>query len=148
MKNLEMIMYIIQGKMFPFFPIASELEYNNYNKVDLFDSIHKGDIRSVKEGIKSGISVDLRNDKDQTLLHYAIMYRQVEIAKFLIFSGANLYLSDNRGNLVIDLIKDRGLSSILPYSKKEDMVDSNRLDELEEMDYSIELSGNQNDNNI
>lgn len=138
-------MYIMQGKMFPFFPITNELEYNNYNKVDLFDSIHKGDIRSVKKGIKSGISVDLRNDKDQTLLHYAIMYRQVEIAKFLIFSGANLDLSDNRGNLVIDLIKDRGLSSILPYSKKEDVVDSNRLDELEEMDYSIELSGNQND---
>ena len=82
-----------------------------YTKVEenMFDLIYKGDYKAVCSRIKKGVSVNLRNDQDQTLLHYAVLYNQVKIAKFLIFLGADLDSKDKFGQTVREVIKKYNL---------------------------------------
>ena len=78
-----------------------------YIKVEenMFDLIHRGNYEAVYSRIKKGTSVNLRNDQDQTLLHYAVLYNQVKIAKFLISFGADLNKKDKFGQTVRDVIQ-------------------------------------------
>ena len=82
-----------------------------YTKVEenMFDLVYKGDYKAVCSGIKKGASVNLRNDQDQTLLHYALLYNQVKIAKFLISFGADLDSKDRFGQTVREVIKKYNL---------------------------------------
>jgi hypothetical protein len=90
--------------------IPEELSYRQniyYTKVEenMFDLVHRGDYKAICSRIKKGVSVNLRNDQDQTLLHYAVLYNQVNIAKFLISSGADLDAKDKFGQTVRDVIQ-------------------------------------------
>lgn len=77
-------------------------------KENVFDLVYKADIGGVKSAIqRGGTSVNLRNDRDQTLLHYALLYNQEEIASFLISNGADLDAVDNAGLKVKSLIQER-----------------------------------------
>jgi hypothetical protein len=78
-----------------------------YPKVEenMFDLVHRGDYKAVCSRIKKGTSVNLRNDQDQTLLHYAVVYNQVKIAKFLISFGADPDAKDKFGQTVRDIIQ-------------------------------------------
>ena len=78
-----------------------------YTKVEenMFDLVYKGDYKAVCSRIKKGVSVNLRNDQDQTLLHYAVLYNQVKIVKFLISFGADLDSKDTFGQKVREVIK-------------------------------------------
>ena len=82
-----------------------------YTKVEenMFDLVYKGDYKAVCSRIKKGTSVHLRNDQDQTLLHYAVLYNQVKIAKFLISFGADLDSKDKFGQTVREVIKKYNL---------------------------------------
>jgi len=73
---------------------------------NIFDLVHRSDIKAVKAKIHKGTSVDIRNEKGQTLLHYAILYNQVKIAEFLISLGANLDAIDNNGQKVRYIIQE------------------------------------------
>ena len=78
-----------------------------YTKIEenMFDLVHRGDYKAICSRIKKGTSVNLRNDQDQTLLHYAVLYNQVKIAKFLISFGADLNKKDKFGQTVRDVIQ-------------------------------------------
>ena len=78
-----------------------------YTKIEenMFDLVHRGDYKAICSRIKKGTSVNLRNDQDQTLLHYAVLYNQVKIAKFLISFGADLNAKDKFGQTVRDVIQ-------------------------------------------
>lgn len=81
-----------------------------YIKVEenMFDLVYRGDYKAVCSRIKKGMSVvNLRNDQDQTLLHYAVLYNQVKIAKLLISFGADLDAKDRFGQTVRDVIQKR-----------------------------------------
>lgn len=82
-----------------------------YTKVEenMFDLVYKGDYKAVCSRIKKGAGVNLRNDQDQTLLHYAVLYNQVKIAKFLISFGADLDSKDKFGQTVREVIKKYNL---------------------------------------
>lgn len=74
-------------------------------KKDIFILIYEGNLTATLKAIKNGdISLYHRNDKGQTLLHWAILYNQIEIAQELIALGASLDVSDNKGNTVRDII--------------------------------------------
>ena len=69
-----------------------------------YDLVLKGDDKAIRAKIIKGTSVNLRNDNDQTRLHYAMFYNQVKIAKFLIEVGADLDAKDKFGQTVRDVI--------------------------------------------
>jgi len=74
-------------------------------KVDIFDLVYLGRYDAVCTQIKNGANVNLRNNKNQTLLHYAILYRQEEIAKLLISSGADLDTRDEFGKTMREVLQ-------------------------------------------
>ncbi len=43
----------------------------------MFDLVLKADDKGIRARIMKGTSANLRNDSDQTLLHYAVVYNQV-----------------------------------------------------------------------
>lgn len=88
-------------------PSSSRIYSYELVKESIFDLIYRGDIKAVSAKIKKGVSVDSRNDKDQTLLHYAILYNQVAIARLLISLGANLEAQDITGQTIKDVIQSR-----------------------------------------
>ena len=77
-------------------------------KENIFNLIYRSEFGAVKAQITKGITnVHFRNEKGQTLLHYALLYNQIEIAEFLITQGADLNDEDNNGQKVKDLIEER-----------------------------------------
>ena len=64
-----------------------------YAKVEenMFDLVYRGDYKAVHSSIKKGTSVDLRNDQDQTLLQYAVLYNQVKIAKLFSCGSTEIF---------------------------------------------------------
>jgi ankyrin repeat protein len=78
-----------------------------YTKVEenMFDLVHRGNYEAVYSRIKKGTSINLRNDQDQTLLHYAVLYNQIEIVKLLISFRADLDAKDKFGQTVRDVIQ-------------------------------------------
>ena len=95
---------------------------------DMFDLLHKGNDKAIYARINKGTSVNLRNDNDQTLLHYALLYNQLKIAQFLIDVGADLDAKDKFGQTARDVIQkhnsvlynqpDDGISNALLYTEQ------------------------------
>jgi len=90
-------------------------EYIKFNRVyytpvveNVFDLIYRSQFGAVKSQVTKGIvNINSRNDKGQTLLHYALLYNQIKIAEFLISQGADLKAKDNSGQKVADLIQEK-----------------------------------------
>ena len=53
------------------------------------------------------VDINSRNDKGQTLLHYALFYNQIKIAEFLISQGADLKAKDNSRQKIENLIQEK-----------------------------------------
>ena len=90
-------------------------DYIKFNKVyytpvveNVFDLIYRSRFEAVKSQVSKGVvNVNYRNDKGQTLLHYALLYNQIKIAEFLISHGADLKAKDNSGQKVENLIQEK-----------------------------------------
>ena len=90
-------------------------DYIKFNRVDctpvvenVFDLIYRSRFEAVKSQVTKGVvNINSRNDKGQTLLHYALLYNQIKIAEFLISQGADLKAKDNSGQQVADLIHEK-----------------------------------------
>ena len=114
-------------------------------KENIFDLIYRSEFNAVKAQITKGITnVHSKNEKGQTLLHYALLYNQIEIAEFLITQGADLNDEDNNGQKVKDLIEERCpniydniniLASSTPITSEQHLVE----------DTQVKESGNVND---
>ena len=75
---------------------------------NVFDLVYRSRFEAVKSQVTKGIvNINSRNDKGQTLLHYALLYNQIKIAEFLISQGADLKAKDNSGQKVADLIHEK-----------------------------------------
>ncbi len=90
-------------------------DYVKYHKVyytpvveNVFDLIYRSQFEAVKSQVTKGIvNINLRNDKGQTLLHYALLYNQIKIAEFLISQEADLKAKDNSGQKIEDFIQEK-----------------------------------------
>ena len=100
------------------FKRSSEM-YSVKTEDNMFDLVLKGCDQVIRAKIIKGTSVNLRNANDQTLLHYAVLYNQVKIAKFLIEAGADLDAKDKFGQTVRDLIQKH--NAVL-YNKPTDCI--------------------------
>ena len=75
---------------------------------NVFDLIYRSRFEAVKSQVTKGIvNINSRNDKGQTLLHYALLYNQIKIAEFLISQGADLKAKDNSGQKIENLIQEK-----------------------------------------
>ncbi len=96
------------SKMYEIEKIPRSTRFYSYElpKEDMFNLVHIGAYKAICSRIKKDLSiVNLRNDKDQTLLHYAVFYNQIKIAKLLISLGADLDAKDKFGQTVRDIIQ-------------------------------------------
>jgi len=96
--------------------------YTNKKK-DPFILVHRGNHKALSLMIKKGMSVHLRNEKDQTLFHYAVLYDQVKIAHLLKANGATLDSTDKFGQTPEDAIRYKNtpefLELLLPCEQQE-----------------------------
>lgn len=91
------------------------LDYTKFNKVyytsvveNIFDLIYRSQFEAVKSQVTKGVvNINSRNDKGQTLLHYALLYNQIKIAEFLISQEADLKAKDNSGQKIENLIQEK-----------------------------------------
>ena len=101
--------------------------YTN-KKQDPFILVHRGNHKALSLMIKKGMSVHLRNEKDQTLFNYAVLYNQVKIAHLLKANGATLNSSDKFGQTPKDVISYKNTPELLellfPY-KEQEISDTN-----------------------
>jgi len=75
---------------------------------NIFDLIYRSQFEAVKSQVTKGVvDINSRNDKGQTLLHYALLYNQIKIAEFLISQGADLKAKDNSGQKIENLIHEK-----------------------------------------
>ena len=75
---------------------------------NVFDLIYRSRFEAVKSQVTKGVvDINSRNDKGQTLLHYALLYNQIKIAEFLISQGADLKAKDNSGQKIENLIQEK-----------------------------------------
>lgn len=115
-------------------PMLSHLQNNDAIQVkeNPFVLIYTGDHKALSLMIKKGMSVHLRNEKDQTLFHYAVLYDKVKIAHLLKVNGATLDSSDKFGQTPEDVIRYKNtpefLELLVPYGQQE-IKDTNLLGE-------------------
>jgi hypothetical protein len=92
-------------------------------KKDPFVLVYTGNYKALSLMIKKGMSVHLRNEKDQTLFHYAILYNQVKVACLLKANGATLDSTDKFGQTPEDAIRYKNtpefLELLLPCEQQE-----------------------------
>lgn len=107
------------------YSILSERFENNAIQIkeDPFVLVYTGNHKALSLMIKKGMSVHLRNEKDQTLFHYAILYNQVKVACLLKANGATLDSTDKFGQTPEDVIRYKNtpefLDLLLPYEQQE-----------------------------
>lgn len=92
-----------------FYPLNfySTYEYSSPEIItseDLFNAVHKGNLTFLENHINK-YNVNLLNDKGYSLLEYAMVYSQFEIADFLINSGTNLDLITTQGKSLKTIIE-------------------------------------------
>jgi len=94
---------------------SPDFDYMKFTKVyytpvveNVFDLIYRSRFEAVKSQVTKGVvNINSRNDKGQTLLHYALLYNQIKIAEFLISQGADLKGKDNSGQKIENLIQEK-----------------------------------------
>ncbi|KAI9475889.1 MAG: NUDIX hydrolase domain-like protein [Benjaminiella poitrasii] len=73
--------------------------------VDIFDAAAAGDVEYLKKHIQS---VNLKNERDWTPLHFAARYGRLEAAKLLKENNADLTAKDDKGRTASELAKAFG----------------------------------------
>ena len=63
--------------------------------------------------IKQGADLDLRNDKGETALHFAVNFGQIGLAKVLIEAGADKTVANADGNTVLTIAQQKGMSEMV-----------------------------------
>ncbi|MCF6366168.1 MAG: ankyrin repeat domain-containing protein [Bacteroidales bacterium] len=76
--------------------------YNYANVVDL---------------IKKGADINAKNKNGNTLLHLAVNYNNLDLAKLLCFNNANINIENNKGETAIDISEKKYNKSIFNFLK-------------------------------
>ena len=113
-------------------------------KEDIFDLVNKGNIVSVYFSIKQGTNVNSKNLKGQPLILYAISHNQIDIAKLLIYLGANLNSVDNEKQTTIDVIHKHNYEDTLLDESVVREFGLKFVMEAEKSDIQVDVLGNDN----
>ncbi|XP_076285654.1 uncharacterized protein LOC143211676 [Lasioglossum baleicum] len=98
-------------------------------KQKLFEAIGRNNIGDVKELINHGVSINAKNNKGQTPLHYAAKSDKLEVVKYLIEEkGANVNVKDNNGQTPLHSAVDHGKLEVVRYLIEEKNANINVKD--------------------
>ena len=64
----------------------------------LWDAIENSDYDRVVTLVESGANINAKNDDGESPLHFAAMYGNVQITRFLLSTGADIRIVDDEGN--------------------------------------------------
>ncbi|MBM7620041.1 DNA helicase-2/ATP-dependent DNA helicase PcrA [Bacillus tianshenii] len=81
--------------------------------VEFLKAAKIGDIKSVKEYVKSGGDLNAQNDYGATGLTFAVIYKKLDVIKYLLECGANPRIANNKGNTPIKLAISKNLEEII-----------------------------------
>lgn len=65
--------------------------------MDAFDSIYANNINSLKEYLENG-DINIVNERGMSLLHYSIIFNNVEVFNLLLENYININIKDNHGD--------------------------------------------------
>jgi hypothetical protein len=65
--------------------------------IELLQAAMRGDVRGVEQSLRSGASIDVRNQYGATPLFVAAVQNQLELAQFLLQHGADITIPNNAG---------------------------------------------------
>jgi len=66
-------------------------------KEEIFQYAAYGDLEKIKKLLNSGIDIDIKDQDEYTMLHWATQEGHLEVIKSLILEGANIHLKDEEG---------------------------------------------------
>lgn len=87
------------------------LKYAFY-KMDIYQAVKTGNLEELQKQVAHINDVD---DEGGSPLHYAVLYGQLECARFLLESGANVMSTDNNGNTPLHYSANNCWSLLLEY---------------------------------
>ena len=99
-------------------------DYNNFNWKDKIDpdiilSVAKiGDINSVKNCLKAGVSVNFKNKQGHFALHFAVQYSNLKLVKLLVKAGADVDMQTFDGFTSLNLAAQSGYFKIVKFLVK------------------------------
>ena len=79
----------------------------------LFDAVLENKEKEVKALIELGVDVNMKIPYEFTLLHFAIHYNHIEIAKLLLERGADVRAKNNRGETPLHWAKNVETAKLL-----------------------------------
>ena len=68
----------------------------------LFHYCRKGTLNDVKRVLSKRANINVKNDVNETPLHYACYYNNFDIVKYLVENDANINTKDNNNNKPIN----------------------------------------------
>ncbi len=85
--------------------LSCERNYTDNPDNELIYAVKKNDINLLKIAIAKNANLNWQDEKGRTPLHWAAYYGNTEIAKLLIFHGANPYIKDKNGLTPLDIAR-------------------------------------------
>lgn len=79
---------------------------------DVFSAIKKNDLAAVQKYIEDGGEIDAKNNKQETLLIFAITHKHDNIALYLIRPGADIYIENKRNQSPLQLCRQYRLANV------------------------------------
>jgi hypothetical protein len=99
-----------------YFKIQTSSENFSQNYNDLYSAAFQGKIEDIQNALRCGISVNIQDDKGQTLLHHAAKSdsaNRQEIIRYLIENGARVDIQDIKGICPLNGLDADSLQDIL-----------------------------------
>jgi len=78
--------------------ISCNQVYKNSYSEELLNSVKKGELSKVRDLIKRGANVNIKDKDGKTPLHIAVENNYEDIVKVLIQNNADVNIKDNNGN--------------------------------------------------
>jgi len=89
-KNIKRIEELLQ--------IVDVSQYKRYTQLPLFGAVRSGDVEVVKKLLDAGAKIDMLNKDGESVLHWAISFKNLDMFEFLFHNGASVHINTRRKN--------------------------------------------------
>jgi ankyrin repeat protein len=78
----------------------------SFTNPPIHEQAASGNLAGVKALVESGVSANLRNERGWTPLFYALTWKRMDVAQYLVDHGADVNSVDNDGMTLLDQMFD------------------------------------------